>query len=115
MLPGAHSFDDLRLKLIFFEQQSKFTKERGVPSHQVFSTTVGTVTLDLGGVVTTKPTNTNSNDKYNGGRNFGKRSQSIIIRFFRKYACRFCFLYVTQLVHRLILVTIRPLLLILYL
>jgi len=41
MLHGAHSFDDLRLKLIFFEQQSKSTQDRDVPTHQAFAATIG--------------------------------------------------------------------------
>jgi len=51
MLPSAHSFYDLRSKLIFFEQRMKFTKERDVPNHQAFAVTIGSVASELGAPV----------------------------------------------------------------
>lgn len=72
MLLGAHSFDDLSSKLIFFEQRMKFNKERDVPSHQALATTIGSVVSDSGGAGTNKQANSTSKGKNNGGHNFNK-------------------------------------------
>jgi len=74
MLPGAHFYDDLHSKLIFFEQRIKFTKVHDVPNHQAFAATVAT--FDLGGVVN-KQSTTNNKGKNNGGRNFNKRGMGL--------------------------------------
>ena len=43
MLSITHSFDDVRLNSISFEQRSNFTKEHEVPSHPAFVIAVGTL------------------------------------------------------------------------
>ena len=75
MLHGAHSFDDLRLKLIFFEQQSKSTQDRDVPTHQAFAATIGQSDLGGGGGVAPRSSNSNNKGRNNGGRNTGKRGR----------------------------------------
>ena len=71
-LPGAHSFDDLQLKLIFFEQRINFIKVRDVPSHQAIAATIAT--SDSGGVAN-KQAITNTKGKNNGGCHFNKEGK----------------------------------------
>lgn len=69
MLLGAHWFDDLHSKVIFFEQRSKFTKDRDFPTHKAFAATIGQ--SNLGGGGTPRSSNSNNKGRNNGGRNKG--------------------------------------------
>ena len=104
ILRGAHSFDDLCSKLIFFEQRSKSTKDRDVPNHQAFAATISTsYSRDASA---TKQSHSSSKGGNDGGWNFNKggngcykknnnknsNRESASIRFFLVYVCRFCFM-----------------------
>ena len=75
MLPSSHFVDDLPSKLFFFKQRTKFSKEPDVLNSKVFTTTIGSVTLDSGSVVTNKHANSNSKGKNNGCNHFNKRDK----------------------------------------
>ena len=69
MLPGSTTFDDLRSKLLFYEQHLNYKKDRNLAIHQAFVATTGETQVQGGA-------KGNSNNKGNrNNQNKGARPQ----------------------------------------